>query len=143
MSPGTVVTNSGIKISAVFRGTKPCGVVLYHIPDGRKIRIPFGNEYRFGSLYCASISPLDPAEWGYRLYTGDTEFIDPASRSIIRLCTGSSGASADDPDTAKDSAAEEIRIGGFFYECDDRLPSYRKVSETGEKDERLSSFVTA
>ena len=44
MSPGTVVTNSGIKISAVFRGTKPCGVVLYHIPDGRKIRIPFGNE---------------------------------------------------------------------------------------------------
>lgn len=140
MSPGTVVTNSRIKISAVFRGTKPCGVVLYHIPDGRKIRIPFGDEYRFGSLYCASISPLDPAEWGYRLYTGDTEFIDPASRSIIRLCTGSSGASADDPDTAKDSAAEEIRIGGFFYERDDRLPSYRKVSETGEKDELIYCF---
>ena len=137
MSPGTVVTDDGIEISAVFRGSDPCGVILYHIPDGRRVRVPFSDEHRFGSLYCAKISPLDPSEWGYRLYTGDTEFIDPASRSILFLGAGSV---RDENGACGTAAVKTERVGGFFYERDDRLPPYRMKAQTDQSDEIIYCF---
>ena len=71
MNPGVTVLQNGVIISAVFRGPEPCGLVLYNRTDGDEIIVNFTDEYRFGSLYCVKISGIDPADWCYRLFTGD------------------------------------------------------------------------
>ena len=57
--PGVTVTEHGVIISAVLRGQDPCGLILYHIPDGTIVRVPFTDNYRFGNLHSVKISPLD------------------------------------------------------------------------------------
>ena len=56
-NPGVTVTSDGVIISAVLRGTEPCGLILYNISDGRSVKVPFTDEFRFGSLYSVRISP--------------------------------------------------------------------------------------
>lgn len=119
MNPGVIVTGDGIMISAVFRGSESCGLVLYRISDGSQLRIPFTDKFRFGSLYCAKIRSLVPSEWGYRFYTGSVEFIDPCARSII---------------TVKISG-KDTKIGGFFFKPDDTIPACRsRFAENRNKD---------
>ena len=112
MKPGVTVMKDGVIISAVFRGPEPCGLVLYKKVDGSEVRILFTDEYRFGSLYSARITYIDPYEWCYRLFCGSTFFVDPCSRSIETVQIG---------ETA-------VRAGGFFYRPDDKLPAYREIS---------------
>lgn len=115
MNPGVVVTDDGVIVSTVFRGNGPCGLILYHISGGNefdtKINIPFTDAYRFGSLYSVRISPIDPLEWCYRLYSGDVLFTDPCSRSLIELR----------------SDEETFTAGGFYYTPDYKLPPCRKT----------------
>ena len=113
--PGTTVTGDGVIISAVFHGSEPCGVILYHIPDGRSVKVPFSDDFRFGSLYSVKISPLDTSVWCYRLYKGENEFVDPCCRSLVRA------------EALNRAGNESFLAGGFFYEPDDRLPAYRPV----------------
>ena len=108
--PGTAVTENGLIVSAVFRGQEPCGLILYNKKDGRKFTVPFTDEHRFGSLYSVRISPLDPDEWCYRLYSGSTFFVDPCCRSLVKVSTQEGIISA----------------GGFFYKPDDKLPVFKK-----------------
>ena len=108
--PGTAVTENGVIVSAVFRGQEPCGLILYNKKDGRKFTVPFTDEHRFGSLYSVRISPLDPDEWCYRLYSGSTFFVDPCCRSLVKVSTQEGIISA----------------GGFFYKPDDKLPVFKK-----------------
>ena len=113
--PGTTVTGDGVIISAVFHGSEPCGVILYHIPDGRSVKVPFSDDFRFGSLYSVKISPLDTSAWCYRLYKGENEFVDPCCRSLVRA------------EALNRAGNESFLAGGFFCEPDDRLPAYRPV----------------
>lgn len=108
-NPGVTVTENGVVVSAVFRGQDPCGLILYHRTEGRKITVPFTDEYRFGSLYSVKLSPVDPDQWCYRLFRGNSSFVDPCCRSLVRLETEDGTISA----------------GGFFYKPDDRLPAFR------------------
>lgn len=124
LNPGVLVADDGVIVAAVFRGAQPCGLVLYRISDGSRIRIPFTDEYRFGSLYCVKIRSLDPAEWGYRFYAGNTTFIDPAARSIITVRDGES----------------DLKVGGFFYRSDELLPAYSGKCRTNRNDDILYSF---
>ena len=115
-NPGVCVTEAGFMISTVFRGAASCGMVLYHVFDGRRITIPFTDAYRYGSLYCVRVSVSDPGswdpkEWGYLLYNEDTSFIDPCTRSLITIRSGE----------------DTIEAGGFFYKTDQKLPAFRKV----------------
>ena len=110
MMPGVTVMKDGVIISAVFRGPEPCGLVLYKKADGSKVSILFTDEYRFGSLYSVRITFLDPSEWCYRLFCGSTFFIDPCSRSIESVQID----------------GKKVKAGGFFYEPDNKLPSYRE-----------------
>ena len=112
MNPGVTVLQNGVIISAVFRGPEPCGLVLYNRTDGDEIIVNFTDEYRFGSLYCVKISGIDPADWCYRLFTGDVYFVDPCCRSLVKLETGE----------------ETVSAGGFYYKPDDRLPAFKNSS---------------
>ena len=119
LNPGVFVLDDGIMIAAVFRGDESCGLILYRISDGIQVKIPFTDDYRFGSLYCAKIRSLLPSEWGYRFYTGSVEFIDPGARSIITVKSG----------------GKDTRIGGFFYKPDHVLPACRsKYTGNGSSD---------
>ena len=110
MKPGVTVMKDGVIISAVFRGPDPCGLVLYRKKDGSEVKILFTDEYRFGSLYSARITFIDPSEWCYRLFCGSTYFTDPCSTCIETVQIGET----------------TVRAGGFFYEPDDKLPAYRE-----------------
>ena len=116
---GVTVTEEGIIVSSIFRGTEPCGLILYHLPDGRSVKVPFSNDYRFGSLYSVKISPLDASEWCYRLYRGGSVFVDPCCRSLVEV------------------EAEEGKIlaGGFYYAPDEKLPPYRPACTRNSTEE--------
>ena len=116
---GVTVTEEGIIVSSIFRGTEPCGLILYHLPDGRSVKVPFTDAHRFGSLYSVKISPLAASEWCYRLYRGESVFVDPCCRSLVEV------------------AADEGKIlaGGFYYEPDDKLPPYRSVCTKNSGEE--------
>ena len=119
--PGTMVTGDGVIISAVLSGSEPCGIVLYHITDGRSVKVPFCDEFRSGSLYSVRISSLVASEWCYRLYRGNTEFVDPCCRSLVEVASV----------TGREEGA--FLAGGFFYKSDDRLPPYRpSCAQTGD-----------
>ena len=117
--PGVTVTDDGIVVTAVFRGEKPCGLILYNMVDDEKITVAFTDQYRFGSLYSAKITNLDPSAWCYRFYCGDTCFPDPCSRSLVEHV----------------SEGERFIAGGFFYDPDDRLPPCRctKLRRAGDE----------
>lgn len=85
VSPGTVTERDGVVFSKVFRDTKDCGVILYHLPDLREVKVPFPGEYRCGSLYSMKIRGLDPSEWGYRYYRDDEIFEDPYAREVLSV----------------------------------------------------------
>ncbi len=119
MNPGVIVTDDGVIFSVVFRRREPCGFVLYHKKDGTSINVPFTDEHRFGSLYSAKVSPLNPEDWCYRLFSGDDLFTDPCARSLVRT----------------DGGEEEIPAGGFFYRPDDRFVSRRTARLTRGGDE--------
>ena len=116
--PGVTVTEHGVIISAVLRGQDPCGLILYHIPDGTIVRVPFTDNYRFGNLHSVKISPLDSSLWCYRLYRGEISFVDPCCRSLTEI----------------ETAGETILTGGFFYRSDDKLPPGRAACRWDGKD---------
>ena len=118
-NPGVTVTDNGVIVSAVFRGKEPCGLVLYNTADKSEITVQFTDAHRFGSLYSVKLTPLDPAKWCYRLFSGSTFFVDPCCRSIVQI----------------ESGGRTIRTGGFFHRPDDKLPAYhgacrRRAGET-------------
>ena len=118
-NPGVTVTDNGVIVSAVFRRKEPCGLVLYNTADKSEITVQFTDAHRFGSLYSVKITPLDPAKWCYRLFSGSTFFVDPCCRSIVQI----------------ESGGRTIRTGGFFHRPDDKLPAYhgacrRRAGET-------------
>ena len=121
-NPGVTVTSDGVIISAVLRGTEPCGLILYNISDGRSVKVPFTDEFRFGSLYSVRISPLNTSEWGYRLYRGAASFVDPCCRSLIEVPAGSG------------PEKENLPAGGFYYEPDEELQPFRPVCEQKGSD---------
>ena len=121
-NPGVTVTSDGVIISAVLRGTEPCGLILYNISDGRSVKVPFTDEFRFGSLYSVRISPLNTSEWGYRLYRGAASFVDPCCRSLIEVPAGSG------------SEKGNLPAGGFYYEPDEELQPFRPVCEQKGSD---------
>ena len=116
---GVTVTEEGIIVSSIFRGTEPCGLILYHLPDGRSVKVPFTDAHRFGSLYSVKISPLAASEWCYRLYRGESVFVDPCCRSLVEV------------------AADEGKIlaGGFYYAPDEKLPPYRPACTRNSTEE--------
>ena len=73
--------------SAAFPGCTDCGLILYHLSDGKKTVLPFTDDFRRGSLYSAKISPLDPAEWAYLYYRDGRTMIDPRARELALLET--------------------------------------------------------
>ena len=111
MNPGVTVTENGVIVSAVFRGKEPCGLILYNRADKSEITVQFTDEHRFGSLYSVQITPIDPEEWCYRLFSGSTFFVDPCCRSIVQI----------------ESGGRTIRTGGFFHRPDDKLPAYHRL----------------
>ncbi len=81
--PGTMIVQGGIVFSSVFHNCKTCGLLLYHLPDLEMIKVPFGDEHRYGSLYSVKINGLNPLEWGYLYYRDDLTFCDPYARELI------------------------------------------------------------
>ena len=108
---GVTVTGEAVVISTVFRGQQSCGIILYEIQSGNSVRIPFTDEYRFGSLYSVKVFPIDTGKWCYRLYRGQTSFVDPCCRSIVEIS----------------SEGETILAGGFYFEPDDKMPPFKCV----------------
>ena len=87
--PGTVTLKDGAVFSCVFHDCSCCGLILYHLPDLEEVRIPFTDDYRYGSLYSVRIEGLTPEEWGYRYYRDDYTFDDPYARELIQVeCSG-------------------------------------------------------
>ena len=128
VNPGVTVTENGVIVSAVFRGKEPCGLILYNRADKSEITVQFTDEHRFGSLYSVQITPIDPDEWCYRLFSGSTFFVDPCCRSIVQI----------------ESEGRTIRAGGFFHRPDDKLPAYHGAL-AAEEEERPSytAFTSA
>ena len=108
VNPGVTVTENGVIVSAVFRGKEPCGLILYNRADKSEITVQFTDEHRFGSLYSVQITPIDPDEWCYRLFSGSTFFVDPCCRSIAQI----------------ESEGRTIIAGGFFHRPDNKFPVY-------------------
>lgn len=106
--PGTMIVQGGIVFSSVFYDCKSCGLVLYHLPDLETVRIPFTDDYRYGSLYSVRIDDLNPSEWGYRYYQEDFSFCDPYARELIH--------------TRKDG--EPLVLSRPFPYREDSLPAY-------------------
>lgn len=113
--PGTIVHTDGVIFSTVFRDCDSCGLILYHLSDGRSYTIPFKDEYRYGSLYSVKAEGLAPSEWGYRYYRDDYSFEDPYARELTSLKT-------------KDGTINVCRL---FPVPEDALPAYggRKTGE--------------
>ncbi len=106
--PGTTVTADSVIFSTVFHDCRNCGLLLYHLPDLAEVRVPFTDEYRYGSLYSVRMKGLDPAHWAYRYYRDDYSFEDPYARELILL--------------KKDG--EEFAACRLFPSAEDELPSY-------------------
>lgn len=86
--PGTRILKDGVVFSTVFRDCSECGLILYHLPDLEEVRIPFTDEYRYGSLYSVKITGLLPAEWGYLYYRDKVPFEDPYARELLQAQIG-------------------------------------------------------
>ncbi len=122
--PGVTVTTDGVCFSAIFRSCTDCGIVLYHLPDFEKVTIPFGDNFRFGSLYSMKITGIDSSQWCYRYYRDGVSYIDSYARNIVEI----------DTDEGKEYAA------GFFPEPEDQLPAYRKKETCDWSDELILSL---
>ncbi|MBP3216761.1 MAG: hypothetical protein J6M46_00140 [Lachnospiraceae bacterium] len=85
LQPGTRVLPEGVVFSVVLRDCTECGLILYHLPDLKPIRIPFEDEYRIGSLYSVLVKDLNPRDWAYRYYRDDYEFVDSCARELLRV----------------------------------------------------------
>ena len=106
--PGTTVHENSVDFSCIFRDCHTCGLILYHLPDLEEVRIPFGNECRYGSLYSVRVIGLKPSEWAYRYYRDDYLFDDPYARELV--------------DVRIDG--RPVTLGRLFPYCEDSLPAY-------------------
>lgn len=106
--PGTMIVQGGIVFSAVFHDCSDCGLLLYHLPDLETVRIPFTDDYRYGSLYSVKLSDLDPSEWGYLYYRDDRTFCDPYARELMHVRKGN----------------ESLVLSRPFPYAEDSLPAY-------------------
>lgn len=92
LQPGTRVLPEGVVFSVVLRDCSECGLILYHLPELKPVRIPFEDEYRIGSLYSVLVRDINPREWAYRYYRDDYEFVDSCARELMRVKTGDTQA---------------------------------------------------
>ena len=106
--PGTTVHENSVDFSCIFRDCHTCGLLLYHLPDMEEVRIPFGNECRYGSLYSARVIGLKPSEWAYRYYRDDYSFEDPYARELMEV--------------SRDG--RPLVLGRLFPYPEDSLPAY-------------------
>lgn len=106
--PGTIVDEDGVVFSAVFRNCSSCGLILYHLPDLKETRIPFTDDYRYGSLYSCKIMGLNPKKWAYRYYRDEITFDDPYARELINVSLN----------------GQTITLGKLFSKPENSLPAY-------------------
>lgn len=106
--PGTRILKDGVVFSSVFRDCAACGLILYHLPDLEEIRIPFTDEYRYGSLYSVKICGLLPAEWGYRYYRDEISFEDPYARELMQVALH----------------GKKVTLSRLYPHPEDSLPAY-------------------
>ena len=83
--PGTRIEQDSVIFSTIIRGSSDCGLLLYHLPDMEKVRVPFSDEFRYGDLYSVKISRLSPEKWAYEYYREDTTFTDPYARELMHV----------------------------------------------------------
>lgn len=123
--PGVTVLEDGVQLCAAFRGHGSCGVILFSLQDGHSERIPFADEYRFGSLYGVILEGLDCREWGYLFFADDLEFEDPFARERVQVT---------------DEEGETRTVSGFFPRPETQLPPARPASARRWQDRLIYSL---
>ncbi len=119
--PGVTVTPDSIYFSAIFRSCKDCGLILYRLPDFKKVTIPFGDDCRFGSLYSVKIIGIDPTKWCYRYYRDEISYTDSYAREFIEI---------------KEESGT-VFAAGFFPKAEDTLPAYHAPKSFHWRDELI------
>ncbi len=119
--PGTMILKDGAVFSCVFRDCSCCGLILRHLPDLEEVRIPFTDDYRYGSLYSVKIKGLKPEEWGYRYYRDNYTFDDPYARELIEVSLD----------------GQKTTLSRLYPFPEDSLPAYGSLKHRGWQERIL------
>ncbi len=82
---GVKRTENGIRVCASFSQAKNCGIILYDDRNKRGKSVTFGEEHRYGNVFCAEIIGDTDKYKYYMLFEGKRVFCDPYARFILGL----------------------------------------------------------
>ena len=79
---GVTRTSEGIRVCASYTGKKNCGIVLFKKNDKDGVLVTFSESFRYGKLFCATITGETDEFTGYMLYENGNLFADPYATYI-------------------------------------------------------------